>query len=124
MIQIIGLSETVSLEQGLVSRKEIRVLGPDGREHSIEVPPEVVLKLLSICTGGGPPATSPAPRIPAQVASRPWSGGNQEPEPAPETGEVGGTFGGDVEPPEETSAPAAHAIPRFVEAPDEDGQQI
>src|SRR5512147_3123696 len=47
-MQIIGFGEMVRLEEGMTSKKEMRVLMPDGTEHGVVVPEEVVQRLLSL----------------------------------------------------------------------------
>lgn len=123
MIIIVGFAEAVLLEKGLTTRKEMRVRTPDGVEHGVEIPEDVMQKLLAIFAGSQKSGVTPIQRKaqPAPPPAPPEP--DPEPDPAPEVGEV--TFGGDLPEPSEPTPPAAPQVvrPRFLDA-DEDGKQI
>ena len=53
MLQIIGFGEVVMLEKNMTARKEMRVVGPDGVVHGVEVTQDQIKQLLGIWAGQG-----------------------------------------------------------------------
>lgn len=124
MIQIIGFGEVVLLEEGMSSKKEMRVRTPDGKEHGVPVPEDVVKSLLSIWVSSqGQPRKAASPVLVRPKARVEAPVPPAEPDPEPDVGEV--TFGGnteDAETPDEV-IPARPAVPKFA-SDDDDGPQI
>jgi hypothetical protein len=116
VMQIVGLGEVLRFDSGAVSKKEMRVLLPDGTEHGVSVPEDVVQRLLDLWLNHQGARTKPfvRPTAPAELTIAHFD--------EPDAGEVT-----DSSPPPSAQPVVTPVIPRpkFLEDDtDEDGNQI
>lgn len=115
-MQIVGLGEVLRFDGGSVSKKEMRVLLPDGTEHGVAVPEDVVQRLLDLWVTHqgvrGKPFVRPA--APAELSLASFD--------EPDAGEVTNSS---PPPPAQPVVTSGVPRPRFLEdESDEDGNQI